>query len=64
MKLGAVFPQTEIGPDPAAVRAYAEGVRELGFVHLMAYDHVLGADRDTHSHLTGPYRGWSSSPES
>jgi probable F420-dependent oxidoreductase len=56
MKLGAVFPQTEIGPDPAVVRAYAEGVRELGFVHLMAYDHVLGADRDTHNHLTGPYR--------
>ncbi len=55
-QLGAVFPQTEIGPDPAAVRAYAEGVQELGFAHLMAYDHVLGADRDTHTHLTGPYR--------
>jgi probable F420-dependent oxidoreductase len=55
-RLGAVFPQTEIGPDPAAVRAYAQGVQELGFVHLMAYDHVLGADRDTHTHLTGPYR--------
>ena len=56
MRVGAVFPQTEIGPDPAAVRAYAEGVQELGFVHLMAYDHVLGADRETHTHLTGPYR--------
>ncbi len=56
LRLGAVFPQTEIGPDPAAVRAHAEGVQELGFDHLMAYDHVLGADRDTHTHLTGPYR--------
>jgi len=56
VRVGAVFPQTEIGPDPAAVRAYAEGVQELGFVHLMAYDHVLGADRETHTHLTGPYR--------
>ena len=56
VRIGAVFPQTEIGPDPAAVRAYAEGVRELGFAHLMAYDHVLGADRDTHTHLIGPYR--------
>ena len=45
-KLGAVFPQTEIGADPAGVRAFAEGVQELGFVHLMAYDHVLGADRE------------------
>ena len=55
-RIGAVFPQTEIGPDPAAVQAYAQGVQDLGFVHLMAYDHVLGADRNTHSHLLGPYR--------
>jgi probable F420-dependent oxidoreductase len=55
-RLGAVFPQTEIGPDPAAVRAFAQGAQELGFVHLMAYDHVLGADRNTHTHLAGPYR--------
>jgi probable F420-dependent oxidoreductase len=56
VKLGAVFPQTEIGPDPGAVRAFAQGVQELGFDHLMAYDHVLGADRERHQHLTGPYR--------
>ena len=55
-RIGAVVPQTEIGPDPAAVQAYAQGVQDLGFVHLMAYDHVLGADRNTHSHLLGPYR--------
>jgi probable F420-dependent oxidoreductase len=56
MRLGAVFPQTEIGADPAGVRAFAEGVQELGFRHLMAYDHVLGASRERHTHLTGPYR--------
>jgi probable F420-dependent oxidoreductase len=56
MKLGAVFPQTEIGPDRAAVRAFAEGVAEVGFDHLLAYDHVLGADRERHQHLLGPYR--------
>jgi probable F420-dependent oxidoreductase len=56
VKLGAVFPQTEIGPDRANVRAFAQGVQGLGFDHLMAYDHVLGADRDTHRHLVGPYR--------
>ncbi len=56
MKLGAVFPQTEIGADPGAVRAFAQGVQELGFDHLLAYDHVLGADRERHPHLTGPYR--------
>jgi probable F420-dependent oxidoreductase len=56
VKLGAVFPQTEIGEDPARVRAFAQGVAELGFQHLMAYDHVLGADRERHQHLVGPYR--------
>ena len=56
MKLGAVFPQTEIGADPGGVRAYAEAVEEIGFDHLHVYDHVLGADRERHPHLTGPYR--------
>jgi probable F420-dependent oxidoreductase len=56
VKLGAVFPQTEVGEDPARVRAFAEGVEELGFHHLTAYDHVLGAERERHQHLLGPYR--------
>jgi hypothetical protein len=44
MKIGVVFPQTEIGADPGAVRTYAEAVSDLGYNHLLAYDHVLGAD--------------------
>ena len=56
MKLGAVFPQTEIGADPAGVREYVQAVQELGFDHLMAYDHVLGADGARHPGLVGPYR--------
>jgi probable F420-dependent oxidoreductase len=56
MRLGVVFPQTEIGADASGVRAFVEGVQELGFEHLHAYDHVLGADRATHTHLAGPYR--------
>ncbi|PWU24720.1 MAG: LLM class F420-dependent oxidoreductase [Candidatus Rokuibacteriota bacterium] len=56
MTHGAVFPQTEIGADPGGVRAYAQAVEELGFRHLLAYDHVLGADARRHMHLTGPYR--------
>ncbi|MFF4801848.1 LLM class F420-dependent oxidoreductase [Streptomyces sp. NPDC001351] len=43
MRIGAVFPQTEIGADPGAVRAWAEAVEELGFAHAVAFDHVLGA---------------------
>ncbi len=52
MKLGVVFPQTEIGADPGAVREYALAVQDLGYDHLLVYDHVLGADP---SH----YQGWS-----
>jgi probable F420-dependent oxidoreductase len=50
-----VFPQTEIGADPGAVRAYAQRVAELGFSHVLAYDHVLGADPAVHQPWNGPY---------
>lgn len=43
MKIGVVFPQTEIGPDAGTVRAYGETVEGSGFSHLLVYDHVLGA---------------------
>ena len=55
MRTGVVFPQTEIGSDPGAVRAYAERVDELGFKHLLVYDHVLGADPSVHQGWAGPY---------
>jgi probable F420-dependent oxidoreductase len=42
MKLGVVFPQTEIGADPDRIRNYARGVERAGFDHLVAYDHVIG----------------------
>ena len=44
MRYGAVFPQTEIGTDPIAIRDYAQAVEGLGYDYLLAYDHVLGAD--------------------
>ena len=55
MRIGVVFPQTEIGPDPGAIRAYAEHVEDLGFSHLLAYDHVVGADPKIHVGWNGPY---------
>ena len=55
MKIGVVLPQTEIGADPVVVRAYAAAVEELGFAHILAYDHVLGADPAGHPGWTGPY---------
>jgi probable F420-dependent oxidoreductase len=55
MQIGVVFPQTEIGADPGAVRAYAQGAEQLGYAHLLAYDHVLGADPAAHPGWSGPY---------
>jgi probable F420-dependent oxidoreductase len=55
VQIGVVFPQTEIGADPGAIRAYAQRVEELGFSHVLAYDHVLGADPAVHAPWTGPY---------
>jgi probable F420-dependent oxidoreductase len=55
VKIGVVFPQTEIGADAGAVRAYGQRVTELGFSHVLAYDHVLGADPAVHEGWDGPY---------
>jgi probable F420-dependent oxidoreductase len=44
MKLGAIFPQTEFGNDPVAIRDYIQAVEDMGYDHLVIYDHVLGAD--------------------
>jgi probable F420-dependent oxidoreductase len=56
MKIGAVYPQTELRGDPEAVRRIGLAVESLGYDHLLAYDHVVGAvhaDRDPK--LWGPY---------
>jgi probable F420-dependent oxidoreductase len=54
--LGAVLPQAEIRPsDPAAVRRFAQEVEQAGFDHLLAFEHVLGADSTTRPDWTGYY---------
>ena len=56
MKIGAVYPQTELRGDPEAVRRIGLAVESLGFDHLLAYDHVVGAvHADREPKLWGPY---------
>ena len=55
MQLGVVFPQTEIGADPGAVRAYIEAAEALGYEYVLVYDHVLGADTANRPGWSGPY---------
>ena len=44
MKIGVVFPQTEIGQDPAVIRDYAQAVESMGYTHILAFDSVVGAN--------------------
>ena len=55
MQIGVVYPQTEFGDDPIAVKDYAQTVEGLGYSHVLAYDHVLGANPDRPGGLSGPY---------
>jgi alkanesulfonate monooxygenase SsuD/methylene tetrahydromethanopterin reductase-like flavin-dependent oxidoreductase (luciferase family) len=55
MKIGLVYPQTEFGNDPSAIRDYAQTAESLGFSHILAYDHVLGANPDRPGGWRGPY---------
>jgi len=55
MRIGVVFPQTEIGDDPSIVRDYAQATEALGYSHLLVYDHVLGASTEHRPNWSGPY---------
>lgn len=55
MQIGAVLPHNEIGTDPGAIKAYAQGLEAMGISHLLIYDHVLGADPDRPGGFKGPY---------
>jgi probable F420-dependent oxidoreductase len=56
MRFGATFPTTEIGDDPVAIRDFAQAAEALGYSHIVAYDHVLGAEHaGREPKLWGPY---------
>jgi probable F420-dependent oxidoreductase len=55
VKIGVIFPQTEVGGDRGAVRAFGQAADDLGYHHLAAYDHVLGGDPGVLGDLGGPY---------
>jgi probable F420-dependent oxidoreductase len=56
VQIGVVYPQYELRGDPTAVGRIGRAVEDLGFDHLLAYDHVLGAvHADRTPQLTGPY---------
>src|ERR1700755_2408209 len=57
MKAGVVYPQVEVGRDTGAVKAFAQAAEDLGYDHIVIYDHVLGAvHAGREPKLTGPYK--------
>lgn len=56
MKIGAIYPQTELHGDPKAVDSIGRSVEALGYDYLLMFDHVAGADpADRDPPLFGPY---------
>jgi probable F420-dependent oxidoreductase len=55
MQIGVIYPQVEFGNDPSAIRDYAQTAEGLGYTHILAYEHVLGANPDRPGGLKGPY---------
>jgi probable F420-dependent oxidoreductase len=45
MRIGVTFPQSDLELDASATREFAQRAEEMGFDHIVAYDHVLGAGR-------------------
>lgn len=56
MQIGVTYPQTEIETDPGAVKHFAQAVEAMGFTHVLAYDHVVGANTASRPGWNRPYR--------
>src|SRR4249920_1670313 len=56
MRIGAVFPQLEIGSAPVDIAHWATQVEQLGYEYILVYDHVLGAGTSTRA----GWRGYTS----
>jgi probable F420-dependent oxidoreductase len=53
MLIGVVVPALEV-TDPGAIRDYAQAAEDLGYAHLSAWEHVVGADLRSRPDWTGP----------
>jgi probable F420-dependent oxidoreductase len=55
MRVGVVFPQTEIGSDPTVIKDYAQAAEQVGFRHILTYDHVIGGNPASRPGWKPPY---------
>src|SRR5262249_38391974 len=55
VRIGVVFPQTEIGHDPAVIRDYAQAVESMGYTHILAFDSLAGPNPDRPGGWDSPF---------
>lgn len=55
MRIGVIFPTISIGADAGGIRDYVEAAEGLGFKHILAFDHVMGAGLGARPQWRGPY---------
>jgi probable F420-dependent oxidoreductase len=55
LSIGVIYPHNEIETRRSAVQEYAEAVEAMGYSHVVAYDHVLGANTASRPDWKGPY---------
>jgi probable F420-dependent oxidoreductase len=56
MQLGVAYPCREVDADPQSIRKFIRAAEDLGYRHLMAYDHVvMTPHEDREPKLNGPY---------
>lgn len=55
MKIGVAYPTIELGGDPRSVRRFGLAAEELGFHHILVFDHVVATSHDREIKLNGAY---------
>ena len=53
MQLGIVFPTTEIGNDPVAIRDWTQGAEDMGYEYVLFSDHIVGGNPVTYPKARG-----------
>lgn len=53
MQLGIVFPTTEIGNDPIAIRDWSQAAEEMGYDYVLFSDHIVGGNPVTYPKIRG-----------
>lgn len=55
MKLGVVYPQIELGGDTGALLRFGQAAEDLGYRHIVLYDHLVGSANEQLKGDGNPY---------